>query len=200
MLRYIRNIIKNIFADNNICILGIDGTGKTSITNELKRILGENAEIQYMGSKDYITGLAQKRLDLENGSKHAASRMINLIAALIEIWYRVIRHWPSSKTIIYDRYAWERYIFLYGIERTFGKILYRALFPKPRHVFYLYCPAELSFSRKSDILDKKEFIERKKCYDTEFMGDKHITAINTAVNSMDSIVHIISNAYMKKHS
>jgi thymidylate kinase len=191
LLKKSKNIIKNSLANNNICIMGIDGTGKTSITCQLKKLLG--AEIQYMGYKNNITLSARNRFETGRhiSVKGPLSKTINFVIWLIEMWYRVIRHWPDEKIVIYDRYAWDRYIFHQGFARVVSIIFFKLLYPRPKYVFYLYCPIDISIARKGDIKNIEEFIRLKAKYDKEFLKSKSVIAVNTQESTLDSALSAI---------
>ncbi len=179
------NVIRNLLTNKNICIIGVDGTGKTCITNELRRILREGTTIQYMGHK-------KNRFDIDyNIDKHAISRFIILITRLVEMWYKVVNHWPNENIIIYDRYAWDRYINQRGFTRIITKMLFKTFFPKPKYIFYLYCPFNVSLGRKDDITDPVEFKRVKENYDAEFLCAKSVIAINTEGRDIESTIDII---------
>lgn len=194
MIAKCKNILINLFVNKSICILGVDGTGKSSATAALKKYIGQTAEIQYMGLHSYLTRYARMRYGMGNQSKGRFSVLKNFIALYIEMWYRIIRHWPHPKIIIYDRYTWEFIIPLKGIKKIAAKLLYKTFFPKPRYAFYLYCPVEVSLSRKNDIDDVAGFIDMKNSYDAAFLNSRKIISIDTSINDINDVIKKISSS------
>ena len=186
-------LFQNIFSNNNICVLGVDGAGKTSTIDELNNVLGARTQIQYMGFRDHITRLAKKRLNDKPVKKMSGilSKAVKLTAAYFEMWYRIIIHWTKDYKVIYDRYAWEIYINSRGFVRIVNTVFFKYLFPKPKHIFYLYCPTEESLNRKDDILNKEDFAAMKARFDREYINSRHVISIDTSKNSLEQTLDII---------
>lgn len=188
-----KTIFRNILSNRNICIIGIDGTGKTSITKELVKILPEGTKVQYMGHK-------QNRFDLGHAkNNNVVSSFKILTSRLLEMWTNVMCHWPNEHIVIYDRYAWDRYIHQRGLTLFITKTLFKTLFPRPKYIFYLHCPVEVSLERKDDILDPEEFRLMKEKFDTEYLGSRSITAINTNENDLRTTIDIMKNALPRNY-
>ena len=198
MMARLRNIFYNIFSSRSICILGVDGTGKTSVTIALKKYLGQNSIIQYMGLHSYLTGYARSRYNAGNYKHSHVSAIINFTALYLEMWFRVICHWKGRKIIIYDRYAWEIMFNYKGIKRALAKLLFKTLFPRPKLVLYLYCTIEVSLSRKTDIIDIAEFKGIKQEYDREFMHCPGIIPIDTGSTDVHALLEQIIKILPKK--
>ena len=189
-----KNVFNNIFKNKSICILGVDGTGKTSLTTALKEYFGQSADIQYMGLHSCETSYARSRYNTENHRYEFLSVLKNFAALYLEMWYRIVCHWPTRKIIIYDRYSWEIMLKYKGVKRTITKLFLKTLFPKPKYVFYLYCPVEISLSRKNDIESIVEFRDTKKEYDLNFMHSKKIISIDTGSTDLAALMEQILKA------
>lgn len=193
-----KNIAKNLSRNKNICVIGVDGSGKSSIVNNLKGFLSEECEIQYMGTRDHLSKIAKKRFSYgreQRKNKNIVSKIVNSVVnitiLLIEMWYRVIRHWTESKIVIYDRYTWDIYLSSYGIKKTIMKLLFKVFFPKPEFVFYLYCPLEVSLKRKDDIVDIDLFKRTKQSYDKEYINSSKVISLDSSVFNIEEITDII---------
>jgi thymidylate kinase len=81
-----------------------------------------------------------------------------------------------------------------GVKRTITKLFLKTLFPKPKYVFYLYCPVEISLSRKNDIESIVEFRDTKKEYDLNFMHSKKIISIDTGSTDLAALMEQILKA------
>lgn len=183
------NFLRDIFFNKNICILGVDGAGKSSVIKELETKLNFPVEVQYMGSRDYLTS---NMINIESlDAKKKNNSIFNIFSLLVEMWFRVVRHWGKGKVIIYDRYFWDRYLALEGSKRIIGKILFRYLYPKPKYLVYLYCDIGTSLGRKNDIEDIDLFKLTKEQFDNEFRRDKNILCIDTGLYNIPDVVNII---------
>ncbi|WP_303860931.1 hypothetical protein [Alkalibaculum bacchi] len=167
--------------------------------NKLQESLGKKSQIQYMGPRDHITWIGHKRFNNKNQNKKSTiiSKFLNLSAAYIEMWYRVIRHWSKDYIVIYDRYVWEIYDNSAGFTKFIGKIFFKYLFQKPKYIFYLHCPMHESIDRKDDILDIEEFKAMKENFDKAYLNSGSIIAINTFKNDLNLTVEKITNSLSK---
>ena len=87
MMARLRNIFYNIFSSRSICILGVDGTGKTSVTIALKKYLGQNSIIQYMGLHNYLTGYARSGT-MQATINTVMFRYYKFYCFVPEMWFR----------------------------------------------------------------------------------------------------------------
>ena len=189
----IKNIFKNIIrrmSNNTICIVGVDGAGKSTLVNELGELLQQHTKIQYMGFKDYELSFVREHFI--NKRNNVFSKIKSYIYIYIEMWYRYLKNRFSHSTVLYDRYVDEAYINSKGIKKFLYTIMYKFLFPRPRKIFYLYCSTDTSFKRKDDILDKKAFIEMKNKFDKRFLNDKNIIHLSSDQLSSLEIVHEVT--------
>src|SRR5699024_448245 len=132
---------------------------------------------------------------LKEPGNHAFSKLMNLFVLYIEMWSRVLPNWYKDQVIIYDRYVWDRVV---NADDDFKKkllvLFFNHLFPKPRYVFYLYCPIAVSLERKDDIPDLKAFTQMKQRYDKKYLENPSVIAIDTAENDIHTTLQMIVNA------
>jgi len=146
-----------------ICFLGMDGSGKTTITNEIIKILNENKirnKLIYTGrGKLNIlpiqkVGLAYKKKEETIFKKPSARKTILYTLAspvfafdlFLRYWAQI---WPARKKrniVIADRYATDL-LLMANVPFWIRKCLY-SLFPKPTMIIYLYNTPEVLHKRK----------------------------------------------------
>ena len=192
--------------------MGIDGTGKSSAVKRLKDIFGSNTTVQYMGRKEWETNLAQKRNSVMDNGKHPIFKLFGPLIMGIEFYYRVYKHYTTSKVVIFDRYIWEFVLQLVrtntGISFILKKLVYKVLFsflyPKPKYCFYLTCDISTSIKRKDDIteteLESLQWLKEKN--DKAYKHNKNIIVINTDLLNSDEvikkIIEYLPNQFIKR--
>ncbi|MFB9861013.1 hypothetical protein ACFPFV_02145 [Salinicoccus siamensis] len=192
------NIARNIINNQNICIMGIDGAGKTSTIMAISNILGPTTTVQYMGNKNWETKLGK-----EMKYFHSKYKIPTVIIKAVEFYYRVLKHYTSANIVIYDRYVWENVLNIeskysknikFNLKKLLYKLIFIKLFPKPKYCFYLTCDLKTSIERKDDI-DSKETIKElerlKRINDEGFKNNKHIKIIDTDILSSEETVYYI---------
>jgi thymidylate kinase len=175
-----------------IAILGVDGTGKSTVIDKLSNKLYDRCFVQYMGYRSFENPkieMIQKKTDRTRWD------------TLYRIWLIYLCYWKrynnavnSEKIVLFDRYVHEIYINAKGFYRLLYTFLYKYLYPKPKRIVYLYCSSEISFKRKSDILDPAAFKAMKKRFDDIFLNNKDCLCLNTEKQTADEIVEIILNS------
>ncbi len=187
----------------SICIVGVDGTGKSSTVEALSKALGSKSVVQYMGAREWETKLAKKYVESNNG--HGIINATRwLYAYIYDMYYRVLKHDKSGKIVIFDRYAYEHAVSREQLKlgrkgkmiSTVFKLFLMDLFPKPSLTFYLTCPLNISIERKSDITSQKEIDALKSdklILDTLYLGKKNVEVIDTYQNNPQEVLQIIEH-------
>lgn len=181
------NIHKNSFA-----VIGVDGTGKSSTIEALKDYYGNDVFVQYMGFRSYITKIAKK------WSTNKAPKVnlpgVNLIMQQVSCYYEMLCRYylakrSGRKLVLFDRYAWETYDNARnGYVKLFSWTLFKLLFPKPYRIVYLYCPTDVSLSRKDDIDDAEGFMKMKERIDSKYMKNRSALILDTSVDSKETVI------------
>lgn len=187
------------------CIVGVDGTGKSSTIEQLKERLGEeNVVVQYMGARMWETKLAQKYIGTEGRENLFRSIMI-VTAFPMEMFHRVYKHRGTNKIVIFDRYVYEQIVvrkakgggLFNKIVTSIYSILFNRVMYKPGLTAYLKCPIETSLARKNDIQTREELdnLKRNKCVlDKYYTECKGTIVIDTSETSQNDVVNTILKA------
>ena len=171
-----------------IAIMGVDGSGKSTAVELLKNKYGSRCSVIYMGN----TRFEDPRIDRLKSRRF--SRPLILLLIYRCYWKRYVKGLYQSELAIFDRYVHE--IFINAGKGWYNRInafLYKYCFPKPNIIVYLYCPAEESLRRKSDIPDSDVFVALKKRFDDYFLKNKQILCLNSSQLSPAEITEQISN-------
>ena len=183
---------------NSICVVGIDGTGKSTVVKLMYEMFGkDNSIVQYMGYKNWETKIAKRCLD----SSNKASKLARHISIIIEFYYRIYKHRNTRKIIIFDRYVDERILALKSDETWKKKIIkeiyiffLKKIFYQPTITFYLTCDLEISVHRKDDINTQAEIkclTESKERLDKYYINKENVMVIDTSHNSIEDTLQII---------
>lgn len=189
---------------NSICIVGVDGTGKSTIVKMITEMFrNETSVVQYMGQKNWETGIAKAFAE----HPRKILRVIRPIAIIVEYYHRVYKHEGSHKIVIFDRYVdeamivlkdetdWKRKMIAYVYKFFLGNRFYR-----PTVTFYLTCDIDVSLQRKDDINSEeqvKALIGVKKKLDEYYMNQANVV-INTGLNSIGETRKIIRQRLQKE--
>lgn len=186
----------------SVCIVGVDGTGKTSTVEMLSSSLGaERTVVQYMGARQWETPMAKKYV--ENNSAHGMLNTIRWLYAYIhEMYYRANKYRNEKKLVIFDRYAYEHVVSREQLDLGWKGNLVLAIlrfflvemFPKPNLTFYLICPIDISIKRKADITSQDEvdaLKNDKRILDSLYIGKQDVEVIDTNINSQSEVLEIM---------
>ncbi|MFW5890645.1 MAG: hypothetical protein ACOCUI_00325 [bacterium] len=162
-----------------IAFIGIDGAGKTTIINEIEKILkkqGIKCKRRYMGlGREYDLRIIEKLIQIYRRLKRGKSdkrksadlpghnyrqRGFFWVAVqYLELWARHIKsRFNKSEVTLFDRYFYDGLILTN--RRSFN--FFRFITPKPTKAFLLYSKPKVIRSRKKEarIKDIKEFYMR----------------------------------------
>lgn len=161
----------------NIAVLGVDGSGKSTVLSALKEIIGEDCLLVYMGYRDF----SNKKITLLSNKPHKNifERIQFICGVYSDLKKRIKDSNKFHGTVIYDRYVHEIYINATGFSKYIYTILYKYFFPRPQHIVYLHCKAETSFSRKDDIQDKEQFIRMKQRFDFALLNKENVLTLSS---------------------
>ncbi len=148
-----------------IAILGVDGTGKTTIINILKEKLKYKAI--YMGNKEYYI---EKKINIEKAN--FLLKPIIFLTMYIEEWtkyFLLLYYKLRGEIILTDRYyKYEKILkgkyYNSKTERIIQKIFYDFLYPNANKYVFLYEDYETIKKRKNEIKkeDYKKILEETK--------------------------------------
>ena len=175
-----------------IAFIGVDGAGKSTVVNSLMGYYKNEASMQYFGFKDYQSDIAKKRFECEK-KKKSIPIVSPLVSVIIQYYDMLIRYRrvmrAPSRLKIFDRYVWEANENADTlVMRLLYFVFFKLFFPGVDGVVYLYCPEEISFQRKDDIIDKEQFITKKKRIDSIYLNRKNVKQIDTYINSNEEVL------------
>ncbi len=179
-----------------IAILGVDGTGKSTVIKNLQQLLKDKCIVQYMGSRSYEDPRLMKILDKPRMTK---------FELLYSIWLRYLCFWKryknavaSGKIVLFDRSVDEIYINSSGVFKFVYTFLYKYAFPSPSVVIYLHCSAAESLCRKDDIPDPVAFRAMKKRFDQCFLDNPKCLCLSSEKYNPQELAELVYN-YIEEH-
>lgn len=171
--------------NKTLAIIGVDGTGKSSVIKALSDEFGDNCIITYMGYRSFEDSRIEKLQSTPASTSIA--KVIKYIYVVYLIYRCYLKRYRSSvetgKFVIFDRYVHEIYINAHGVMKIVFTLIYKFLYPKPSKIVYLYCPVEESLKRKDDIKDSEMFRKMKERFDRTFLSDKRCFCLDSSVYS-----------------
>lgn len=185
----------------SICVLGVDGTGKSTLVQMIFDALGaEKSVVQYMGSKRWETSFARNFHNSANTS--LIGSFLCALSVVWDLYVRVYKHRFNNRIVIFDRYADEQFLNLNmgtnDSKNRFKKFFYtfwfKFFFYRPTVTFYLTCPADVSIARKDDIVtedDVARLRERKTLFDDYYIGKPGVMTIETDKNSLEQVLSLV---------
>jgi thymidylate kinase len=172
----------------NFAILGVDGSGKSTLIKELANKFGNKCVITYMGSRSYEDDRLETLLKKKKCTRLEFYEII--IRRYICFWKRYINSIRSRRIVLYDRYVHEIYINSSEHYKLLYTILYKYLYPSPKYTIYLYCSVEESLRRKNDIPDPIEFRKMKERFDNVFLHDRKCLCLSSEEYTPEELAEI----------
>tara|TARA_B100000795_G_C22487011_1_gene318833 strand:- start:29 stop:610 length:582 start_codon:yes stop_codon:yes gene_type:complete len=163
-----------------ISFMGVDGSGKTTISKKLNKIFKHS---KYLHLRPYILFQDRRRV-LKNPHRQKKSMFITSLIRLISwlVSYKIFFYKNSNKKIfIFDRYAHDILIDPLRYKNSLSKNLTNFLlsfFPKPDLWIYLKCSFKTIKSRKHE-LSESETRHLTKEYSNFFKNKKNVLILNT---------------------
>lgn len=209
-----------------ICIVGLDGAGKSTVSKEFVKNAKEkginyryswvNNQPIFMYILRFFWRLRLKIKKVNNYNDYKEEKKSLSQHSLINIFYEIVHRidyviwvWLKvkfpllrGKRIVVDRYYFDvaiNYTLIddYNEEKLMRKISeYMRWMPKPDLTFYLKVSEEVAFSRKDDIPAMNYLYERKKIY--EKLADKFNMIEINGEDRIDNIVEEIYSYLEKK--
>ena len=178
-----------------VALIGVDGTGKSTLLKNLQNRYGDKAVTMYMGCVRF----EDKRIEELLSRKHL-TRLDYLKIIYLKykcFWYRYRKATKTGKLVLFDRYIHEIILNCGGWKQKFlFTLLYRYLFPQPEFVIYLYCSVNTSFQRKDDIVDKAKFASMKKKFDNYFLENTKCYCLDSDKYNIEQLTEYAYN-YLK---
>jgi len=174
-----------------ICLVGIDGAGKTTVSQTFVQNIKDKAQYRYVWGnvQPWIVHTVVTFFRFLKGSQQAGERSREQIKTRRPPWlyayYAVllvdyIRHvmmhiafplW-RGQNVIADRYIYDVVLYI-GIklgwnEQRISDIIgrFQSILPKPSVLFYLDVPADIAFRRKDDVPSLDFLLERQAIFDS----------------------------------
>lgn len=171
-----------------IAILGMDGTGKSTILKEFSDKQQSIYSTQYMGMKEWETKIAKLKYE-----KNKFRYLPGIGVIWIELIFRYFKSSLKRKKIIFDRYPLEMQNDFKGLKKIMFKIFLVYLFPRPDKIIYLKCSVKTSLSRKDDIDNVDEFRIRKNNLEKKIILKLKCLEIDTEKNNIENVLKIMIN-------
>ena len=168
-----------------ISLIGPDGSGKTTIANELSKRI-QNSEVIYMGrAKSNVNKISSKIKERKPWMYFIAS-FLYFVDLLIKYWFYVFPL-RFKKVVITDRYISDMYLMKHVPK--FLKKVYLFFTPKPTFTFYLWNDVEVLHQRKGH---DKEDLKRQ----MELLGE--LDSIKIKNDDIDDTVEKILKMVCRK--
>ena len=170
-----------------ICLIGLDGSGKTTLSNHLIYYLSEKykSRCRYVWAKLGQTSLSRLFIKSRSGiekneenpfrlsNKYKYISYLYLFYILIEHWIRIIIFieipYLLNQNIVCDRYYYDSIVDLvlnFDIPYEKANDIFKLLpfIPEPDLTFYIKITPQIAYSRKKDIYSIKYLENRYKIY------------------------------------
>ncbi len=173
-----------------VAVIGVDGTGKTSLLKNIAEKYNNTSYTAYMGFKNVNNPSALKIMENKKLEWIPGIEGIKYYFGFyFEMRSRIKKAINSKKKlVVYDRYPWEGYDNAdSGYRKLFAYIFFELLMPSPDIIIYLHCPIDVSLSRKNDILNVEEFSNMKKRLDNIYMSMKSVCSIDTSLSNSGAV-------------
>lgn len=165
-----------------VCVLGIDGSGKTTLTTSLKARLeadGKRTEYVWCGWRSFesLPGRAMKRL-LRRGDRRVAAGTARsgspravypfaIVDYILNTLPKMRRALRRTDFVVSDRYVYDvtaAFVAAANARVSRRYTFFHRLYPRPDHLFYIDVPAEVAMARKDDVPSREYLIGLQKAY------------------------------------
>lgn len=183
--------------NNNFCIIGVDGAGKSSLIASLQTLYSDKIFIQYMGFKNFESKYLIRYMKKNKNSK--LYKFIVLVLQWNDFIRRYFKYRYSKNVVVFDRYPDEAILNFRGFAKVIAFIQYKIFFPKPKRLCYLYCSTETSLKRKDDIEDIKGFAIKKEKFDKKYLNKPKVFKISTDQYNSEETLELFISEINKKY-
>jgi len=187
----------------HIALVGLDGSGKTAVSENLAGKIKHGIFVQYMGWTRFKNPIVQfyRRIKYRSGksaadnNQHSVSNQISKVSILqamvyyFELYTRYLLVFMRKNCciIVYDRYFYD---WLIRINNKFLKSVFKCITPTPDLIIFLTAPADILYSRKKEVSLHNLKILSSLYYDF-LNGFDRVVTINTSRNDEENTVRRI---------
>lgn len=190
------NKVKKIFMPTKLIVfIGVDGSGKTTLIDELGKISSTYKAVVYLGWKDYFfkfVGKLDRKIYFSNKiTQSVFSRVQFFLFHLFlpfDFWARYLKAKMQTKEgiIVADRYPLPKkqkskatFLPIQKIYRNIFLHLTYFLLPKPAIIFILTGEPKTIWERKKEMDYKRFLYEFKRCSDAKNLFNCKTVEVNT---------------------
>ncbi|MCG7587662.1 hypothetical protein, partial [Photobacterium sp. OFAV2-7] len=200
------------YARDSICLLGSDGSGKSTIISAISQDLEQStkniAYIHLKPSLKSLFGKTKEETSVPVENPHALpARSSTLSAAkitywMISYWLHLFFHGHKNLTLlIWDRYYYDVYLdpkrYRFGAPIWFAKLVGK-LIPKPGLCIILDAPAEVIYKRKQEVSleeikkQRIEYLTFAEKHSNTIVLDSSVSVDETADKARAAVINHLS--------
>ncbi|PBB06460.1 nucleoside/nucleotide kinase family protein [Salimicrobium humidisoli] len=201
-IRMIRRLkIRRTGAGINVLFLGTDGSGKTTLINNIQNSMQFKVSNLYLGMGEQgwkskgVKKLQDKKINIDSLNQ-LKNMFYGLLALPLELLIRRLDAIKTGKSRIFliDRFPGFPFI---SSSKTYSK-LYSIVLPKPDIVIFLYGNPEILVKRKSELTIERAIRDLEKFEKVaDKISDSNYISINTTEMTIDESMDIIKEIILK---